>query len=269
MAINKFADMRENEIKSMFQKIDPTKSPIYGRNRISRSASHTIPHTPSGAKIPDFVDWRTAGIVTPVKDQGENGTCYAHSAVGAFESQLAIHSGKTVPLSVQQVVDCTSEFGSNTPYKAYEYIIFSGLTTEALYKPRVNYTKGHCDYYVKTVYGKAYAFGILKPGDEQALQEAVATIGPISVCIQCPKGFWFYKGGITDDPNCKSDLITVDQCVLVVGYGTDTKTKQDYWLVKSSSGENWGEDGYVRMARNKHNQCAIATLASYPVITRV
>ncbi|XP_054165837.1 procathepsin L-like [Oppia nitens] len=144
-----------------------------------------------------------------------------------------------------------------------------GLTTEALYQPRVNYTRGDCDIEGKEVYGKSYAFGVVKPGDEQALQEAVATIGPISVCIQCPKGFWFYKGGITDDPNCKSDLITVDHCVLVVGYGTDTKTKQNYWLVKSSSGENWGEDGYVRMARNKHNQCAIATQAVYPVVTPV
>ncbi|XP_054165838.1 crustapain-like [Oppia nitens] len=262
--------MTKDEIKSMFQKINPTTTQQNIGLCNPQIATHIITNISSGAKIPDFVDWRTAGIVTPVRDQIVNGSCWAHAAVGSFESQLAIHTGKTVPLSVQQVVDCTTEYGINFPYKAYEYItIIGGLTTEALYQPRVNYTRGQCDSDGKAIYGKSYSYGIVKPGDEQALQEAIATIGPISVCIQCPKGFWYYKGGIIDDPNCHSELTKTDHCVLVVGYGTDTKSKQDYWLVKNSVGQHWGENGYIRMARNKHNQCAIATMASYPVVTPV
>jgi cathepsin L len=56
--------------------------------------------------------------------------------------------------------------------------------------------------------------------------------------------------------------------VLVVGYGTDKFTDKEYWLVKNSWGTGWGEDGYIRMARNQDNRCCIASSASYPKVDK-
>merc|ERR1712118_515497 len=94
--------------------------------------------------------------------------------------------------------------------------------------------------------------------DENALKAAVSK-QPVSVAIEADKSaFQLYKGGVLDNPACGTQL---DHGVLVVGYGTDGG--KDYWKVKNSWGSTWGEQGYLRMVRNK-NQCGIAQQPSYP-----
>ena len=93
-----------------------------------------------------------------------------------------------------------------------------------------------------------------------SLKEAVATIGPISVAMDARK-LSQYREGIYDYAGCSP--IKLDHGVLVVGYGTENGV--DYWLVKNSWGENWGENGYFRIVQ-EDNLCGIATQASYPIV---
>jgi cathepsin L len=100
------------------------------------------------------------------------------------------------------------------------------------------------------------------PKSESKLKEAVATIGPVSVAIDAShNSFMSYQSGIYDEPDCTKDL---DHAVLIVGYGTDNG--KDYWLVKNSWDTTWGDNGYIKMSRNKNNQCGIASSASYPLV---
>ncbi|GIY44454.1 digestive cysteine proteinase 2 [Caerostris darwini] len=88
-------------------------------------------------------------------------------------------------------------------------------------------------------------------------------VGPISVIIDaCHNTFINYKSGIFDEPTCRIDIPS--HAVLVIGYGTENG--HDYWLVKNSWGESWGMDGYIKMSRNKNNQCGIASRASFPLV---
>jgi hypothetical protein len=94
--------------------------------------------------------------------------------------------------------------------------------------------------------------------DEDALKAAVSK-QPVSVAIEADKSaFQLYRSGVLDSSSCGTQL---DHGVLIVGYGTDGS--KDYWKVKNSWGATWGEQGYIRMVRNK-NMCGIAQQASYP-----
>lgn len=97
----------------------------------------------------------------------------------------------------------------------------------------------------------------------------MATIGTVSVAIDAEDKFMLYKEGIYVDSGCGNKQNDLDHGVLAVGYGTNTTSSgktMDYWIVKNSWGPHWGENGYIRMARNLKNMCGISTAASYPLV---
>jgi cathepsin L len=255
--INNFTDLTSNEFRQRNGLKYSPKPQLVGAT-FAEVALDSVPKT---------VDWRKKGIVTPIKNQEQCGSCWAFAAVASLEGQHALKTKKLVSLSEQNLVDCSGPEGNfgcegGLPDQGYQYIIDNkGIDTEKSYP----YTAedGDCDFNKKTVGATIQKFTDIATGDEKALQKAVATIGPISVGIDASNdSFQSYSGGIYDEENCSTSQL--DHGVTVVGYGTDNG--KDYWLVKNSWGEDWGIKGYIKMSRNANNQCGIATLASYPTV---
>lgn len=216
--------------------------------------------------LPKSVDWRKKNLVTPVKDQGDCGSCWAFSSTGALEGQNKVKTGILKPLSEQNLVDCSHKYGNDGCNGgrmdfAFQYVIDNqGIDTEKAYPYRAK--KGHCKFVRSGIGANCTKYVGIRKGKEKDLQAAVAMIGPISVAIDVTQKFMHYKEGIFSDFNCMTHF--VNHAVLVVGYGSENGS--DYWIVKNSWGTSWGMDGYILMARNAGDMCGIATMAFYPVI---
>lgn len=214
--------------------------------------------------LPKSVDWRDKNVVTPVKDQGQCGSCWSFSATGAMEGAYALAKGELKSFSEQELVDCSKNYGNQgceggLMDQAFKFAIDNGMCTEKD-DPYVA-SETSC----KTCNNPTKFSGCfdVMPNDEDALMRAVAK-QPVAVAIEADQqAFMFYTGGIIDTENCGTNL---DHGVLIVGYGEEDGHK--YWLVKNSWGTQWGEKGYVRIARaSKEDQgmCGIAMQPSYIV----
>ncbi|XP_036443812.1 cathepsin L1-like [Colossoma macropomum] len=262
LGLNHFADMDDKEFQARYSSC---------LRSFNMTKAHSAPaqiRPAGGADLPNYVDWRSMGYVTEVKNQQHLNSCWAFSATGALEGQMFRKRRRLVPLSEQQLVDCSQDFGNSGynggwPHKAFEYVMYrGGLQAEYTYPYEAEV--GWCRFNPQYVMATCRSYILLPKGDEKSLQYAVATIGPISVGIgTCRPSFRFYESGVYDEPNCSSTEL--NHAVLVVGYGTDS-SKQDYWLVKNSYGVEWGQGGYFKIARNKNNQCGIGLYAVYPEV---
>nr|QOV03092.1 cathepsin L3 [Mahanarva fimbriolata] len=266
LKINKYADMLHHEFVHTVNGFNRTKNtPLLGNSEDEQGATFIAP---ANVKFPENVDWREHGAVTKVKDQGHCGSCWSFSATGALEGQHFRKTNKLVSLSEQNLVDCSTKFGNDgcnggLMDNAFKYVKYNhGIDTETSYPYHADDEK--CHYNPKTSGATDRGFVDIPTGDEEKLMAAVATVGPVSVAIDAShESFQLYSEGVYYDPECSSEEL--DHGVLVVGYGTD-ENGQDYWIVKNSWGESWGEQGYIKMARNRDNNCGIATQASYPLV---
>ncbi|KAF8008061.1 hypothetical protein BT93_K1900 [Corymbia citriodora subsp. variegata] len=255
LGVNQFADLTNEEFKA--------------RNRFK---SHICSTEAASFKyenitaVPSSMDWRKKGAVTPIKNQGQCGCCWAFSAVAAVEGINEITTGKLISLSEQELVDCDvggQDQGCEGGWmdSAFQFVEKHGLTTETNYPYKG--TDGKCN--TKSESNRAViikGYEDVPTNSEGALLKAVAN-QPVSVAIDAGGSeFQFYSSGVFTGA-CGTDL---DHGVTAVGYGTsDDGTK--FWLVKNSWGEEWGEEGYIRMQRDvsaKEGLCGIAMKASYP-----
>jgi len=258
LAVNQFADMTFAEFQNSRLGYKPSSAPRSGEEFVASNVA------PAAA-----LDWRTKGAVGPVKDQGSCGSCWAFSAIASLEGAHALSKGnKYTSLSEQQLVDCSTAFGNmgcngGLMDQAFTYLINAtkgdDLETAYPYKG----VDGSCAYLATSVGATIKSFVDIKAQDEAALLAAVSTVGPVSIAIQAASDFMFYSSGVYDSTQCSSSPQTLNHGVAIVGYGVDGAAP--YWIVRNSWSANWGEQGYIRMARGK-NMCGLADVASYPVV---
>ena len=260
--VNKFADLSRKEFARLYinggynNATWRTRDVNWNLSLKNRSA------------LPTSVDWTTKGAVTPVKNQGQCGSCWAFSTIGSTEGAWFLKNGSLVSLSEQQLVDCSDKEGNQgcngglMDY-GFQYIIDNkGVTTEAAYP----YTAqdGTCVAKGLPVAATLSGFKDVPTNSETALMTAIVQ-QPVSVAVEADQDvFQLYAGGVMTKA-CGTNL---DHGVLAVGYGT--VGGQDYWLVKNSWGADWGAKGYIMLGRGAKfgatGQCGIQMDPSYPVV---
>ncbi|KAM3850863.1 procathepsin L-like [Vipera latastei] len=314
LGMNHFGDLTHEEINHKLKCLLPDVDHATRKDVVIFQSSEDL-------QIPTVVDWRAKGAVTEVKDQGDCGSCWAFSATGALEGMHFKKTEKLVSLSEQNLIDCCKDQDSEgcsggLQTDAFTYVQKKGgINSEesypydgkddysCRYKAKNSVTKCStigvilpgdekgllqavatvgpisvgidarssefhfyksvqddysCRYKAKNSVTKCSTIGVILPGDEKGLLQAVATVGPISVGIDARSSeFHFYKSGVFKNPWLGDPHL--DHAVLVVGYNS---TK--YWIVKNSWSRHWGDNGYMLLEQGS-NQCGISNSASYPI----
>jgi cathepsin L len=253
VAMNQFGDLTNKEFAKLY--LGTKKNvPHVARARVN----------PGARALPASFDWRDKGAVTPIKNQQQCGSCWAFSTTGSVEGCHFLAKSKLMSLSEQNLMDCSTAQGNQgceggLMTQAMTYIISNGgIDTEDSYP----YTAqdGTCNYNAANSGSTLNTFTNVNQGSESDLQMKVSQ-GPTSVAIDASQSsFQFYTSGVYSDPNCSTSQL--DHGVLAIGWGTDSGTA--FWLVKNSWGTDWGNQGYIEMARNDGNMCGIATMATLP-----
>ncbi|CAN0884523.1 Senescence-specific cysteine protease SAG39 [Linum grandiflorum] len=256
LGVNQFADLTNEEFKASRNGFKGHMcSPQHGPFRYENVSD-----------VPTTMDWRKKGAVTPIKDQGQCGSCWAFSTVGSVEGIHQLKTGKLVSLSEHELVDCDTNgedqgCSGGLMDDAFKFIIQNkGLTTETNYP--YDAADGTCNANKQgSNAAKITGYEDVPANNEAAFMKAVAS-QPISVAIDAgDSSFQFYSSGIFTG-ECGTEL---DHGVTAVGYGESGGMK--YWLVNNSWGAQWGEVGYIRMQKDvttKEGLCGIAMQASYP-----
>lgn len=246
-----FAAMSQEEYATVlgFKKADWGAVPHLGQHVASEVTANSV-------------DWTTKGAVNPVKNQGQCGSCWAFSTIGAVESAWEIAGNDLTSMSEQQLVDCDkvdSGCQGGLMDNGFTYLEKNPTCTESSYPYKGadgSCQQSSCD----TAIPKGSVTGYHDVASETALVSAVEQ-QPVSVAIEADQqGFQLYESGVFSG-TCGTQL---DHGVIAVGYGTDSGTA--YWKVRNSWGASWGDAGYIRMARGV-NQCGIAESASYPTVS--
>ena len=209
------------------------------------------------------VDWRSSGAITPVKNQGSCGSCWAFSTTGSLEAAYYFKNKNLKSFSEQQLVDCSTSFGNQgcnggLMDDAFKYLKTSKSEQESSYP----YTgaDGTCSY--NEGQGVTNVASYTDVAQDCSQLKAAVSRGPVSVAVEA--NFWWqmYFGGISKACSPGTKESSLNHGVLAVGY--DDTASTPYWIIKNSWGGSWGESGYIRLAQS--NDCGICLSASYPEV---
>ncbi|KAL5503309.1 hypothetical protein EMCRGX_G010237 [Ephydatia muelleri] len=257
VAMNHFSDLT---LEEFLERYAPRHSNVQPRNASTNVKAYS---PPVDLTYPDKLDWRTRGAVTSVKSQGQCSASYAFAATGVLEGVKALTSDQLLPLSEQNIIDCSGYYGnsgcsSGETIDALRYVVDNGgIDTSSSYPYQEK--QGTCHFSRNST--GVTASWIMEINGEDDLKSAVTTMGPIAVTVDATcNGFRFYSYGVFSSHTCSSTYL--NHAMLVTGYGVSSAGKE-YWLVKNSWGTNWGLSGYILMSRGKYNQCGIASKGIY------
>lgn len=252
--INQFSDLTEEELH--WYTHGYVAAPQHNSTKKFFKPSNSI-------MLSSAVDWRESGIVPEVKDQGNCGSCWAFATAGAVEIHYGLFKKENVSLSEQHLLDCAIEnHGCKGGWmeKAYAYVTENGIHKAQDYPYET--TQSACRLNPSKSLYKIQDTIFIEQGNEEHLLAAVAEKGAVSVAIDATGNFAAYQSGVYYNTNCSTSKLT--HAVIVVGFGQENG--EDYWLVRNSYSKNWGENGYVKISRNRNNHCGIASAATFPVV---
>jgi len=254
--VNEWSDLTWEEFRARFLWTAPQKCSATGNHVMSNRIVGDAP----------AIDWRNKGVVTPVKNQGSCGSCWAFSSTGAIESASAIVSGKLQTVAEQQLVDCAGGFKNmgcrgGLPSQAFQYLLWAGGIQGSASYPYTG-RDGTCKFDKSKIAVQLSDEVNITQGAEKELFDAIGKT-PVSVAYQVSGDFRNYRSGVYDSKQCKSGPMDVNHAVLAVGYNS-TAAGVPYYIVKNSWGTSFGIQGYFWMVRDK-NMCGVATCAAYPV----
>jgi len=240
LGLNKFATLTSEEFGALIKGTEPSDM-----KKCSGESSSCPKYSND---VPNSFDWRPKGAFTPVKNQGQCGSCWTFSTTGALEGLYFLNNSKLVSFAEQQIVDCdTDDYGCNGGLMddAMQYVAEFGIETEDQYPYRA--ADGDCKYDSSKAMKVNTGCNCVEPKSITQLQAAVSG-QPVSIAVQANQLSWqFYKGGVITD-FCGAQL---DHGVLVVGYAEEKG--KDAWIVKNSWGSDWGVGGYLYIERNNKN----------------
>ncbi|GAM21447.1 hypothetical protein SAMD00019534_046220 [Acytostelium subglobosum LB1] len=257
--VNAFADLTVDEFKKYY-----LNSVVAERDMNAPVAADV--HVDA---MPTNYDWATLGAVTPVKNQGQCGSCWSFSATGNIEGAWFLAGNNLTGLSEQNLVDCDHECmqylgdhvcdqGCNGGLQpnAYEYILKNGgIDTEESY-PYTGVTGTTCNFDASNIGAKISSWTYVS-SNETTMASYLYANGPLAIAADALT-WQYYSGGVFDFKECGSVL---DHGILITGFGVDTTNNEPYWIVKNSWGADWGESGYMRIIRGK-GLCGLNTFVT-------
>jgi len=261
LGVNQFADLTNSEWSATYNRAVPP------------SADHSKDDLPylgqveEKLELADSIDWVSRGAVTPVKNQGQCGSCWSFSTTGAMEGSYQVATSQLLSLAEQQLVDCDRSndgCSGGWPYMAMTYASKNGACLESSYP----YTAvgGGCRQ-------SSCTLG-LQPGTVSGYQHVGQTTSallsalnsqPVSVTVDAGEiAFQFYSNGVINH-GCYGQI---NHAVLATGYGTAADGTK-YWRIKNSWGASWGESGYFNLERGVGSQGDACILQEPPAVATI
>jgi cathepsin L len=258
VGVNHFTDRTDAEFRT---RLGLKKSLLYKHH----AESLVVERPPvTDMAIPSSVDWRDKGIITPVKDQGECGSCWTFATAQTTESYWAMATGKLNILSEQQILDCTPNpqhcggtggcEGGTVELAWAQITAMGGLSSEWTY-PYTSYfgTDSTCKMNQVARVARVAKYVNLPVNEQAPVLNYVAMNGPLAISVEA-NSWSGYETGVFN--GCNQTNPDLDHAVMLVGYGTDPQFG-DYWLVRNSWSPQWGEQGYIRLKRQNPVTCGI------------